>query len=198
MPELLYFAHAVNCYNTPYEEAAIAFIKTALWGAEIENPNQPKHQAGYTAYRDRTAKSRDDHKGMSYFYDEVLPGCTGTVAMPFLDGRFGLGVAGETKQTLECGKPTWGMFPTEKDVKAAQLLSWIERPTNGLFVLRRFTDAERAEILTADKAGSALVVGHQETRLRTWLFYNVKMRPYETAHLVSMPIPEGFYPPEKK
>lgn len=198
MPELLYFAHAVNCYDTPYEAAAIAFIKAALPGAEIENPNQSKHQAGYTAYRDRTAKSRDDHKGMSYFYDEVLPGCTGTVAMPFLDGRFGLGVAGETKQTIECGKPTWGMFPTAKEVRPNWLEGWVQRPTNGLFQLRRFTDAERDEILTTGKDGSALVIGHQETRLRTWLVYNVTMRPYETAHLVSMPIPDGFYPPEKK
>jgi hypothetical protein len=198
MPERLYFAHAVNSYDTPVEKAALKLLARAFPLDEIENPNQPKHQAGYTAYRDRTAKSRDDHKGMSYFYDEVLPGCTGAVAMPFLDGRFGLGVASEIKQTIECGKPTWGMFPTEKDVKPGRLESWVQNPVNGLFQLRNFTDAERDEILASTKDGSALVVGHQETRLRTYLVYNVTMRPYEAAHLVSMPIPEGFYPPEKK
>lgn len=196
--DVLYFAHAVNAYDTPYETAAIALISETFPRADIENPNQPHHQEGYVAYQERTAKNRDDHKGMSYFYDEVLPNCTGCVSMPFLDGRFGLGVAGETKQCLENGLPTYGIFPSNKNASPLQLSDWVADPLNGLFVIRPFTNPERDEFLATDKEGSVLVVGHQETRLRTWFVYGRERRPYEIAHEVSMPIPEGFYPPEKK
>jgi len=40
------------------------------------------------------------------------------------------------------------------------------------------------------------VLSHVETRLRTWVVYGKDVRPYEEAHLVSLPIPEGFYPDE--
>jgi len=203
MREVLYFAHAVNCYNTPYEKAALTLIAHAFPGATIVNPNRPEHQQGYEEYKKRTAVNRDTHGGMNYFYDEVLPGCTGVVAMPFLDRRFGLGVVGETKQCLGCGKDAFGMFPAKYGITPTTLASWVANPQNGLFTIRTFTDDERAQILNHDKEkGSALVVGHQETRLRTYLVYNGEKRPYETAHLAQLGSdgqpPLGFYPPDKK
>ncbi|HTP57201.1 MAG TPA: hypothetical protein VMJ72_02935 [Candidatus Paceibacterota bacterium] len=196
MSERLYFAHAVNCYDTPYETAALALIAHAFPGVEIVNPNRPEHQAGYNAWRDRTATSRDEHKGMDYFYDVVLPECTGSIGMPFLDGRFGLGVAGELAKTAKTGKPVYWMIPTA--VTTERLARWVKDPHNGPFVIRLLRKHEVYELLSSGKDGSPLVVGHQETRLRTWTIYNVTKRPYEAAHLVSMPIPPGFYPDEKK
>ncbi len=196
MSERLYFAHAINSYSTPYEAAALKLIARAFPGVEIVNPNTPEHQAGYTAFRARTATSRDDHKGMDYFYDEVLPACTGSVGMPFLDGRYGLGVAGELAKTAKTGKPVYGMIPA--DVTPGRLAEWVQSPVNGLFIIRPLWKHEVDDILSATKDGTELVLGHQETRLRSWLVYNVTARPYETAHLVSMPIPPGFYPDEKK
>jgi len=175
MTHVLYFAHAVNCYGTPYEKAALELIAKTFPDAIVENPNQLKHQDGYTAYQERTAKSRDDHKGMSYFYDEVLPNCTGCVAMPFLDGRFGLGVAGEAQQCLETGKPVWLMTPVPSPAKQ-YVHDWMRNSDNGLFIISLVTNEERAELLATNKEGSTLVVGHQETRLRTWLVYGVKQR----------------------
>lgn len=193
---VLYFAHAINCYNTPYEDAAVTLIRHAFPGADIENPNQPEHQQAYVAWRARS-KDRDNHQGMDYFYDEVLPRCTGSVGMPFLDERFGLGVCGELQKTLKAGKPIWGLF-LGRPATPENLAAWVANPLNGFFQVRGFGDAQLKEIENTNKEGSALVLGHQETRLRSWTVYNVTQRPYETAHLVSLPIPDGFYPDEKK
>jgi hypothetical protein len=192
MVERLYFAHAVNCYNTPYEQAALALIAHAFPEAEIVNPNRPEHQVGYNAWKERSAKSRDDHKGMDYFYEAVLPTCTGSIGMPFLDGRFGLGVASELAKTAKTDKPVYAMIAV--DVTSERLAGWVVNPLSGLFDIRPFWRHELDNLLSAGKDGSGLVVGHQETRLRTWLVYNVTQRPYETAHLATMPIPPGFYP----
>ncbi|HTY46365.1 MAG TPA: hypothetical protein VMB46_01720 [Methanomassiliicoccales archaeon] len=197
MAERLYFAHALNTYNTLYEQAALSLIAHTFPGVEIVNPNRPEHQAGYNAWRERTATSRDEHKGMDYFYDEVLPGCSGSVGMPFLDGRYGLGVAGELAKTAKSGKPVYGMIPAA-DPSGKRLRAWVMDPQNGFFIVRPLWKHEVDDLLSAGKDGSALVVGHQETRLRSWHVYNVSARPYEAAHLVSLPIPPGFYPDEKK
>jgi hypothetical protein len=163
----IYFAHPVNSYDTSLEDSVMQLIAHCLTGGDlagIENPNQPCHQEGY---KDR---------GMNYFFDEVLPNCRGgCVALPFLDGRMGLGVAGEAKWFVERGMPVWVLEPT--------------RP--GLFCVRPLTSAEESLLLRCDER---LVVGHEETRLRTWLVYSREKRPYEVAHLVTMPIPDGFYP----
>lgn len=215
-----YFAHATNAYNKPIEKAALQFIADNIAGGDIgriENPNQPHHQEGYDRYAERVKRSYKNHKGMNYFYDEVLPGCGSCVAMPYLDGRVGLGVAGEALWFLERGLPVWYMEPdlgeTVRKVEARHgkeslaahfaelraisnaIYEFIKDPLkSGIFRIRTFTD-EEVEMLKADKdVGSALLVPHEETRLRSWFVYGQKERPYEAAHLVSPPIPEGFYP----
>jgi hypothetical protein len=127
---------------------------------------------------------------MSYFYDEVLPNCSGCVGAPFLDGRLGLGVAGEMKWFIERTKPVWLVVPSNKLLKNG-VQAFVRNPSNVFFSVRLITDEERGLILSGD---SKLVVPHQETRLRSWRVYNRVVRPYEEAHLVQMPIPEGFYP----
>ncbi len=154
--EALYFAHPINVYDTPVEGAAIELILDAFPDAEIENPNQQKHQVGYV------------DMGMDYFYGLVLPGCTGCVAMTFLDGRMSLGVAGEAKWFLEHSLPVWGMFPD---------------PINGLFVIREFCDDERQQLL---ERRAPLVLSHAETRQRVWSVYGEKLRPYRESHLVGI------------
>lgn len=175
----VYFAHPVNIYGQPLEQALESLIANALTEGDrerIENPNQPKHQVGYDNYARRARESQTGHKGMNYFYDEVLPGCDGCVAVPFLDNKFGLGVAGEMQWFLRNNKPVWcfwntlGIFELSPD----PVLPYFER-----FILAN---------------DPRFVVPHEETRLRTWRVYNKERRPYEEAHLVSMPIPEGFYP----
>ena len=188
----LYFAHAVNSYNTSVEAAALKLIAGQFPDIEIENPNQPKHQVGYRAYQERTAKDRDTHKGMNYFYDEVLPLCDGCVAMSFLDGRIGLGVAGESKWFLARSRPVWGMFPLPK-ATAEQLSEFVRDPECGLFTIKPLTKVQRAQLRLMDEP--QLVLPHQETRLRTWLVYNQVKRPYETAHEAKLSVPVGFYPP---
>lgn len=194
--EKIYFAHPINIYDEPLEEAFVELIADCLMNGDrsiLENPNQPYHQRGYErwkAQRDGSPDNPSGHRGMSYFYDEVLPKCSGCVCLPFLDGRLGLGVAGEAKWFLEEGRPVWMVvqthLPTADDIK-----EFISNPRNGLFDVRRLTGQEITFILRQD---SKLVIPHKETRLRTWVVYNRDKRPYEQAHLVEMPIPEGFYP----
>lgn len=127
---------------------------------------------------------------MNYFYDEVLPRCFGCVALPFLDGRLGLGVAGEAFWFVERGKPVWIIVSTRKP-SPVDIQNFIDKPLNGLFVIRKLTYNE-GELLR--RKDPKLVVPHEETRLRTWKVYNRERRPYESAHLVTMPVPDGFYP----
>lgn len=181
----LYFAHPVNVYNQPLEQEIVKLIKQRIHGVEVENPNQPHHQEGYKKWSARQKESDTKHKGMSYFYDEVLPACDGCIAMTFLDGRMGLGVAGEAKWFLERNKPVWLLVPFDKSHGCT--------PTG--FTVRPLTDEEATALRQNDEK---LVVQHEETRLRTWKVYNRERRPYEEAHLVSMPIPEGFYPEDSK
>lgn len=190
-----YFAHAVNAYNTPLEQAAIKLIEKTFPGDTIENPNQPHHQEGYTKWAQRQRESDTAHRGMSYFYDEVLPQCEGTVAMPFLDGRMGLGVAGETKVTYkEGGKQIWFMCPTPLPDSPKELLlrlgEFILNPQSGLFTIRPFMEEELEMLLRED---TRLVVPHIETRLRTWKLYNLVFLPYEEAHLVGITPTDYFY-----
>lgn len=190
----IYFAHPVNMYGEPIESAFEKLIAHNLTNDDIsliENPNQPQHQVGYDKYARRLKESGTSHKGMSYFYDEVLPNCSGCAGVPFLDGRLGLGVAGEMKWFIERDKPVW--------IAERALLLWahsyaeifIQNPQIGLFIVRPLIPEEVDFILSGDPK---FVVPHEETRLRTWKIYNKERRPYEEAHLVSMPVPEGFYP----
>lgn len=190
----IYFAHAVNTYGQPVEQAALKLIRAAFPGSEIENPNQPHHQVGYTKYAERQKESSTSHKGMGYFYDEVLPGCDGGVAMPFLDGRMGLGVNGEMKWLVERGKRVWYMAPASLPTTPADVLvelgKFILDPQSGLFKIREFTEGE-VDMIRHEAA--PLVVSHIETRVRTWKIYNLIYLPYEEAHLATMPPSDYFY-----
>lgn len=187
---LYYFAHAVNTYNTPFEKSAIRLITMIFLEEEIENPNQPHHQVGYKKWAERARECDTAHKGMNYFFDEVLPYCNGCIAMPFLDGRMGLGVAGEARWFLERKYPVLMLVPM-KNISTEQIDEFTINPCNGLFLIRSLLVSEEEKLRNQDPA---LVVPHEETRLRTWIVYNRQMRPYQEAHKVSMPIPEGFYP----
>ncbi|GEM_PF-741523 len=189
----LYFAHPVNIYNEPIEKAFEEFLTHFLARDDrsvIENPNQPHHQEGYNAYAKRAKESDTKHKGMNYFFDMVLPNCSGGVALPFLDGRMGLGVAGELKWYVEHNRPAWFILPMHMPV-VKELQEFIVNPLNGLFSVRSLTAKETELLLQNDPT---VVVPHEETRLRTWKVYNRVKRPYEEAHLVTLPLPEGFYP----
>ena len=193
----IYFAHPVNIYNTAIENAFIALITHELCNGDpmaiemaIENPNQPHHQVGYTNFAQRLKESGLNHKGMNYFFEEVLPYCAGCVAVPFLDSRFGLGVAGELRWFVERNQPVWFVSP-QCLLSADDLESFIKNPTTDYFLIRSISPEEKQLIISSDQK---LVVPHEETRLRTWRVYSQEMRPYQEAHMVKMPIPEGFYP----
>lgn len=177
----LYIPHAVNMYDTNLEEALLHFIGHSFSGSVIENPNQPHHQEGYNKWSVRQRESDTKHKGMSYFFDEVLPGCNGCVTIPYLDGKMGLGVASETKWFIARKFPVW-VVQFKKD----------QFP--GPIFIRKLTNTE-IELLKNDDP--QLVVPHEGTRLRTWLVYNREKRPFESAHLAPTEVYPGFYPEEK-
>lgn len=196
----LYFAHPVNTYNKPLESAVIQLVRDLFPGDVVENPNQPHHQVGYAKFAER-AKMSATHKGMNYFYDEVLPSCGGCVALPFLDGKMGLGVAGEVHWFVKRNLPVWVIMP-RKDTTPERLAEFSRNPNpqTSPFYLRELTPSEISSIVGWDQKNPetypCFILPHLETRLRTWLIYNVKgqERSYEEAHLVSMPLPPGFYP----
>jgi hypothetical protein len=193
----IYFAHPVNTYNTPFEQAMVKLLKAFFPEDEIENPNQPHHQEGYRKYAElyKHEPIAKGTRGMRYFHEVVLPSCDKCAILPFLDGRLGLGAADEPRWYLERGMPAWFIEPT-REATREDLERFINDPlTSNLFRIRPFTKQEVEMLCDVDpKIGSPLVVPHEETRLRTWIVYNRERRPYETAHLVKLPIPEGFYP----
>lgn len=201
----VYAAKPINIFNTPVAAAAHVLILHHFPGSGIEDPGQPHHQAAYEGWMKRAGNTRDVHNAMQYFYTVVLPDLDECVAMPFLDGRLGLGVAGETKKFINWGRPVWFMEP-KTDPTPEDIETFVRNPRSGLFRIRPFTDEEVRLILaeTSDDpqkinlSNTRFVVQHQETRLRTWKVYNRVKRPFEEAHLVSMSpdgkMPEGFYP----
>lgn len=220
MTKSIYFAHPVNSYGTAIETAVEMLIRVALPGYRIESPNQKFHQEAYEAMQKETAQNRDIHNAMQYFFKVVQPMCVGTVAMPFLDGKMGLGVAGEVIRDADDGKPTWFVEPYTPFYfilmgPKSWIRGWIRIAVreflsdplqNPLFGIRPFTGNEigiiRNEVaehqahikIGGEWSGATLVLSHQETRLRTFYQYQGKTRrPYEEAHLVHMPPPDDFY-----
>lgn len=193
----MYFAHPVNSFNTSFEKAMVKFLLYVFPGVVIENPNQPHHQTGYRDYAERFKHEplKKGTRGMRYYHEVVLPSCDRCAALPFLDGRLGLGVADEARWYLERGMRTWFIDPVHV-INLRELERFIENPLfhSDPFQVRCFTEQEKALLLNVDpNVGSWLVVPHEETRLRTYMKYGKEMRPYEIAHLVKMPVPEGFY-----
>ena len=88
---IMYFGHPVNVYGTELEKILIAKISRRFPNCLIENPNQEKHQAGYTRWKKETSN------GMQYYFFEVLPFCDTGIFLPFRDGVWGAGVYSEAK-----------------------------------------------------------------------------------------------------
>lgn len=161
--DAIYFAHPVNVFGTPLEVKLEDLIQSAFPGARIENPNQPHHQKGYARWKERTDAS--GHKGMGYYYEEVLPHCDGCIALPFLDGKWGRGVVGEAQFFLNKGQPIYVIDPR----------------TKRFFAVTHFL----AGLLLANDP--RVVLSIEETRARTWIspeLYNKEKLPYEKAHLI--------------
>lgn len=97
----LYFGHPINVYNTGLEQELLREIRTQFVGWIVENPNQPHHDEAYMA------RKKSGQNPMGYFFDEVLPECDGGIFMPFRDGKFGAGVAGEAKNLAVRGCSIW-------------------------------------------------------------------------------------------
>lgn len=208
MKKRIYAARPISVFkkfNAPLSDAIMAFIHHCLSDSEIEDPGLPHHQAAYDEWLKKTAETLHVHNAMQYFYTMVLPDLDECVATPFLDGKPGLGVAGETKKFLLWEKPVWFMEPTPNPTPE-DVAAFIKDPTSGLFRMRHLTDEEieliKNEVFDdshkVNLPDAKFVIQHQETRLRTWIVYNQVSRPYEKAHLVKMSpdgsMPEGFYP----
>lgn len=86
----IYFAHPVTDYGTERQARALAGIRAHFVDdlgrrhLEIENPDQPHHQAGY------------DAGGMEYF-KRVVEACSHLAFMRFPDGSIGSGVGREIR-----------------------------------------------------------------------------------------------------
>lgn len=205
-----YFAHPVNVYNTPLEQAMITLLyiygRDNFLDMDIVNPNTPEFQKMYNEAKAASGGTHGQHKGMDVFYEFLKkPEVCGCFSMPFLDCRMGLGVAGETQKTLRLNKSAWIIEPTH-ELFEEQLMKFISKPKplNGYFKVRPITEYEKR--MLRDHPGELkenppdFVVGHEETRLRTFLQYGGQMRPYAEAHNVKMPPPPDFYAlnPKKK
>lgn len=195
-PKRPYFAHQVNAYNTDLEASVVALIAQyfGIRIGAIVNPNTPEHQEGYTRHAANRKNLADTtHKGMDYFFDEVLPQCDSGVMWGYLDGRIGLGVAGEMQKLLKANKPGFVAYLTREATEAELEAFELDHHT-GLFAIRPINEAEKEMLLANDPR---LVVPHVETRLRTWHIYNKTQRPYQEAHLATMPLPADFYPDQR-
>ncbi len=100
-PYRLYFGRPVNTYDTPLEKWLTLKIMRTFPESIIENPNQLHHQEGYKKWKENKGN------GMRYFFEEVLPKCSGGIFLPFSDGLWGAGVYGELKPFLENGRTAW-------------------------------------------------------------------------------------------
>ncbi|MBP6886254.1 MAG: hypothetical protein KBC02_03380 [Candidatus Pacebacteria bacterium] len=107
----LYFGHPVNSYDTELEAYILERVPRLIPSCTLENPNTVAHQEGY-----RRSKSRTGN-GMVYFYECVLPLCDGGVFLPFGDGMWGAGVAGEARYFLMHGMPVWQIRITSKPTR---------------------------------------------------------------------------------
>lgn len=87
-----YFAHHVPDYGTQREADAIATISAA--GFEVDNPNQPEHDAGYRAH------------GMDYFLGRVAT-CDALAFQRFSTGEIGAGVGKEIGKAVELRMPVY-------------------------------------------------------------------------------------------
>mgnify|MGYP000262358496 CR=1 FL=1 len=67
----IYFAHPVNLYGEPLEDAVEEFVAEVLCEGNrslIENPNQPHHQEGYSAWAARVKVHRERQKARGWWW----------------------------------------------------------------------------------------------------------------------------------
>lgn len=97
----LYFAHPVTDYGTARQTQAIAGLVAHFADLgrplQVENPDQPHHQAGYQA------------EGMAYF-KRVVETCQALAFMRFPDGSIGAGVGKEIHWALTGNKWLYEVF----------------------------------------------------------------------------------------
>ncbi len=174
--ERLYFAHPVNTYDTHWEALALECIYANFSDNLIENPNQLHHQKAYMESKEKTGN------GMTYFYDEVMQPCNaGTVALSYLDGKIGAGVAAELVWTIK----------KERKVSLIEIdgYDFEEICSIGIKEEKLLLDWWNKRQLENDKIikekiGNELVLSIEETRKRTWIDIYKTFRSYEEAHLV--------------
>ena len=155
----LYFAHPVNVFNTKLEKEMIDLIQVSFGDAfKIENPNQKHHQENYKKWKEAWGN------GMRYYFEIVLPQCYGCISMSFLDGKWGMGVAGEAEFYLKKNSPNWLIDVTKKNK-----------------VIRSLTPGEKKMV---SEFNPKLVLSIEKTREYTWEVLYKVFKPYEKAHLV--------------
>lgn len=117
--EKIYFAHPINTYGTGFEGIALEVIKQKFPDHEIICPGTPEHEDGYRK------------QGMSYFTEILIPQCSITIGMPYLDGAFGAGVAAEIKKAFELGQNIYviDMDSTEDILSPESFLVYIHFDT---------------------------------------------------------------------
>ncbi|MEK9152935.1 MAG: hypothetical protein AAB692_06230 [Patescibacteria group bacterium] len=101
----LYFGHPVNVYGTELEKKLLVEIARIFPEWEVVNPGDPVHEPRYQQLR---AQGR----GMSYYFDEVLPLCDGGVFLAFSDGAWGRGVFSEAEFLVANTKRVWQIQPS--------------------------------------------------------------------------------------
>lgn len=122
MGSKLYFGHPINTYNTELEKQLLIKIQDVFPDLPIENPNQLHHQEGYQLWKKLYGN------GMRYYFEVVLPHCTGGIFLPFRDGKWGAGVFGEAEFLFKQGCVIFEIthtFELKKieDIKNVPLLS---------------------------------------------------------------------------
>ncbi len=99
----IYFGHPVNTYNTELESDLINKIEEAMPLRKVYNPNMPYNQENYPFWKKNTGN------GMRYFFDVILPNMESGIFLPFEDGFWGKGVAGEMEYLKNHGKPIYSI-----------------------------------------------------------------------------------------
>lgn len=94
---MIYYAHPTSWYGTERETADVERIAAALSGCVL-NPNEPQHAGGYAV------------RGMSYFFEDVLPQCSVCVARSFIDSRVSAGVWAEAAWFARNGRPVYELL----------------------------------------------------------------------------------------
>lgn len=94
----IYFAHPITDYGTERQASAIAAIEEYLGDAwQVENPDQPHHQVGYS------------EEGMLYF-ERLAASCDAIAFMRFPDGSIGAGVGKEIDAAQGSGRAVYEYF----------------------------------------------------------------------------------------